>query len=198
VPRFIRPTGRDVIRPTGRDVIRHRGKVPSGLRRRWFTSHVVGQYGRRYDGNLTMKTQFSLCMYTVKSVERRILTRASFHPTYGGNSHPTYGGNSHPTYGGNSHPASGKGVIRFTASMVCESHRRSAWTEARRKSDNWKRSFHRGGAGVSATDFREDYGTSRGCTNCVERRILTRTSFHPTYGERCHPVYGVDDLRVTP
>jgi len=97
----------------------------------------------------------------VTSVERRILTRASFHPTYGERCHP----------------ASVKGVIRFTAWLVFESHRRSAWTEARRESDNWKRSFHHGGAG-----FREDHGTSRGCTSSVERRILTRALFHPTYG----------------
>jgi len=46
VPRFIRPTEKDVIR--------HRRKVPSDLRRRWFSRHIVGQYGRRYDGNLTI------------------------------------------------------------------------------------------------------------------------------------------------
>jgi len=151
--------------------------MSSDLRRRWLASHIVGQYGRRYDGNLTIgNAVFIVHVHSeirgvsrgcTSFVERRILTRASFHPTYGGNSHP----------------ASGKGVIRSTPSMVCVSHRRSAWTEVRRESDNWKRSFHRADAGVSATDFREGHGTSRGCMSSVERRILTRASLHPTYGE---------------
>ena len=146
---------------------------------RWFACHIVGQYGRRYDGNLTMKTQFSPCQGMCECrrfthpLARRILTRASLHPTYGERCHP----------------ASGKDVIRHRGkvssgcrSMVCVSHRRSVWTEVRRESDNWKRSFHCAGTGVSATDFREGHGTSRGCTSSVERRILTRASFHPTYG----------------
>jgi len=74
----------------------------------------------------------------------------------------------------------GEIVIRSTASMVRESHRRSAWTEVRRESDNENAVF----------TVMAQASTSRSCTSSVERRIPTRTSFHPTYRERCHPASG--------
>jgi len=154
---------------------------------RWLASHIVGQYGWRNDGNLTIENEVFIVHVRRGPVERRILTRASFHPTYGGKSHPAAGRWFTSLVVGQYGRRNDRnltienGVFTMVAQVFGKTMERRGVARA-----PW-----------NVAGLHELRGTSRGCTSSVERRILTRASFHPTYGERCHPTYGVDGLRVT-